>query len=265
MVVGKNTNIAMEKILFKIKFSIILFFFTACTSSYSPQDIELNDTIVIEKKTKTPINGYIRSYYANGMLKSVKEYKNGIKNGYFLRFYPNGQMSLKMKYIDDKPENGYIQYFENGIIKAKRVDSAEYQNIYRYYKNGKLYMRQTLKKLLLDGWSVQYTKEGGILAKTFYKDDKKNGPFLMLFKNGQKQIEAVFVNDSIDGPLKTWSEKGVLLSEEYYIHGKHTGVWKYYYPSGKLQSQITFKKNGTVKEKIDYTEDGKIIDKFSTE
>lgn len=266
MVAAKNSNIAMEKTLQWINILIISLFTTSCFHSYKPDDIEVsNEGITILKKNLTPLNGYIRTYYENGIQQSVKEYHNGLLNGYYLRFYPNGALSLKTIHKNGSPIKGYVQYYENGTIKAKRIDSADYQTIYRYYKDGNIFMKQELRNLLLNGKSIQYFKNGSIFVETNYKNDKKNGRFIMYHKNEKINAKAFFINDSIDGSLKSWDDKGQLLTEEYYKRGKNIGTWKYYYPNGVIRVQIKFNENGTVKEKIEYSEEGHIIDKFSTE
>jgi antitoxin component YwqK of YwqJK toxin-antitoxin module len=263
----KNINIVMVRMLI-LKISLItvcFFFFLGCSKSVNPDEVISKDGLVYNKANQQLYSGYVRAFYPEGKLQSVKEYQNGLQQGYYMRFYPNGQMSLKMIYTHGEPLNGYKMYYDNGAIKTIRTDSAEYEFIYRYYKEGPLYMIQHLKNNLLDGTSIQYYKDGSLYVSSNYSNDRKNGHFVTFHSNHQKNAECTFINDTLEGSLKEWSEKGLLLSEEYYNRGKHCGIWKYYYSSGKIRAQITFKPDGTVKGKIEYAEDGSIIDKFSSE
>ncbi len=246
-------------------FICIIFLLAGCNKSVNPDDIVVNEGIAFYKKNHQRFSGYVRSYYPEGKLMSVKEYKKGEPNGYYLRFYKNGQLSLKMMYSQGEPINGYQLYYDNGNLKSCRTDSAEYQFIRRYYLDGKLSMLQHKKNGLLHGTSIQYYHNGSIHVYSNYQNDKKEGRLIIYHPNHAIKNECTYINDTIHGSLKEWNDKGVLLMEEYYEHGKHTGTWKYYYPSGKINAVITFKPNGTVKEKTEYAEDGKILDKFSSQ
>lgn len=261
MVVEKNTNIAMVVIYRLISlFFVLIVVFSSCSRSYSPEEVTFkNDTLYLFE-TNTPFSGYIRTYYDNGKQKSVKEYKNGLAHGYYLRFYPSGKLSLKMEYSNGKPLY-FIQYYENSNIKAKQFDSVGLQWIFRYNEKGNLIQKETLKNGLLNGTSYQYYDDGKIYIQTQYVNGKKNGLFKMFFANGKPKAECYFVNDSINGIFKVWTEDG-FYGEEYFENGKRAGVWRYYYPNKKIKAEVYFTDKGTVKERIEYDENGKIIDKF---
>jgi antitoxin component YwqK of YwqJK toxin-antitoxin module len=261
--VVKNINIAMERIFRLISIFITIYIISSsCSSSYKPEDVFQNNDTLYLLETKKPFSGYIRTFYENGKLKSVKEYKNGFPDGYYLRFYPNGKMSLKMEYLNGKPLY-FIQYYENSKIKAKQFDSAGYRWIFRYFENGKVLRKESLKNGLLNGIIFQYHENGNVEMKITYKDGKRNGSFKMYFPNGKLKAECNYVNDSIDGVFKIWTEDGY-YGEETFKNGKRYGVWKYYYPSGKIKTEVFISDIGTVKERIEYDENGKIIDKFTS-
>ncbi len=251
----------MEKMYRLISiFFLIGILFYSCSSSYLPEDVlQKNDTFYLIN-SKAPLTGYIRTYYDNGKLKSVKRYKNGIPDGYYLRFYPNSKMSLKMEYSNGKPLY-FVQYYENAKIKAKQVDSAGYKWIFRYFENGKIMRIECLKNGLLNGIVYQYYENGNVQLKVSYKDGKKHGLFQMFFQNGNIKAECNYLNDSINGIFKTWTEDG-FYAEETFKNGKRFGVWKYYFPSGKIKAEVVISDYGTVKERVEYNEEGKIIDKF---
>jgi antitoxin component YwqK of YwqJK toxin-antitoxin module len=256
----KNISIAMAKIFKKIFFIILII--VACDSSYKPSEVfERNDSVFVLKSGK-PLTGYVRTFYENNKLKSVKEYKNGVKHGYYLRFYPNGKMSLKMKYFENKPLY-YTQYYENGKIKAQSIDSADYKIVIRYYDNGAVFSKETVKNGLLNGKVYHFHENGKIKAIITYKNGKKNGVLKLFYPDGKLNVICNYVNDSLDGLFKSWSKEGY-YGEEYFKKGKRVGVWKYYYPDGKIKAKVIIDDNGIVKQRIEYDSKGNIVDVFTS-
>ncbi len=252
----------MEKMLPSIKWLFVLIIFLSCSRSFLPEEIIVSNDSVYTKASKKPLTGFLRTYYNDRKLKSVKTYKNGIAHGYYLRFYPNGRLSLKMFYVQGKP-TGFEQYYENGKMKARTIDSADIQYVLRYNENGVLQQKERLKNKLLEGPSYRYYDDGSIESIVYYKEGKKHGPFRLYYKTKKLKAECNFVNDSIDGLFKTWTEDG-FYGEEYFKMGKRIGVWKYYYPGGKLHSIVSFHNNGLVKERIEFDEQGNIIGKYTS-
>ncbi len=261
MVVEKNTSIAMEKILPLTNFLLLLVFFVSCKYSYLPEEVSFSHDTLFISETGKPLSGFVRTYYENKQLQSVKTYRNGIPNGYYLRFFLNKQLSLKMYYENGKPLY-FIQYFEDGKIKARQYDSIGYQWITRYNEKGILIEKQQLKNSLLVGNVYQFYDNGKIKAIIPYKNGKKHGVFKMFFPDGKLQIIGHFENDTLHGLIKSWNIDG-MFAEEFYNKGKRTGIWKYYYPGGQLKTTLSFTEIGTVKERVDYDSTGKIINKFT--
>ncbi|MCX7862324.1 MAG: toxin-antitoxin system YwqK family antitoxin [Bacteroidales bacterium] len=254
----------MEKMLLLISIASCILLITSCNQSYSPEQVTFsNDSAyVLINNKKTPLTGYIRTYYDTNLLKSVKTYKNGVPNGYYIRFYPNGQMSLKMIYSKGTPVQ-FIQYYENAKIKTLQVNNDTIQYILRYSEQGKLIRKETLKNKLLNGRTITYFDDGSVESILHYSNGKKHGPFVLFYPNKKIKAHCHFKNDSIDGIFKTWNEDGC-YGIELFSMGKRIGTWKYYYPNGKIKTIITFHNNSLVKERIDYDEKGNIVSKFTS-
>ena len=89
---------------------------------YVDNNIELRAILQNHKK-----EGKWKTFYSDGKLKSITEYKDGLVNGKIIQYHKNGTVSYKGKCINGKVENTSTAYYESGKVKAKN-----------YYVNGEL-------------------------------------------------------------------------------------------------------------------------------
>ena len=82
--------------------------------------------------------GKWKTFYNNGKLHSVDEYKDGVRNGKLIDYYRTGQISYIGKSINGKAITG-TKYYESGKVLAKNyfID-GEHVKQEVFFENGKL-------------------------------------------------------------------------------------------------------------------------------
>lgn len=93
-----------------------------------------------EAASGMPLNGMLRRYYADGVVREDINYVNGIKNGVAQQYYPDGKQRVYMVYQNGVLEGGMSTYYNSGNIKYETNYSAGVINGKRtgYYEDGKL-------------------------------------------------------------------------------------------------------------------------------
>ena len=70
---------------------------------------------VIYKNKK---EGTWRTYYNNGNIKSIAEYKKDIPSGKFLKFYENGKLKEKGYFLNKHYMDSLFRYYDNGALES---------------------------------------------------------------------------------------------------------------------------------------------------
>lgn len=95
----------------------------------------------VEPKEKKIKDGPIKVYHTNGNLKTIVNYKNGIKDGISYLYYKDGEtVQLALPYENGKRQGTSKKYFETGVLYAET--SYENNDIHGvrkiYYRSGQL-------------------------------------------------------------------------------------------------------------------------------
>lgn len=105
------------------------FFLATKTLAFSEQ---ITDTFSFTK------HGNFQSFYANGKVKSIGQYRNGEKDGLWLIFHPNGMLADSTWYKDAIPAGTAFAWYDNGFMS----DSLHYEKDKNFkvswYDNGAL-------------------------------------------------------------------------------------------------------------------------------
>lgn len=85
-------------------------------------------------------NGKWLTFYANGNLKSIENWKNGKLYGKYVLYQKNGIKIFETKYFNGKDDGIYILYHENGVIQVQgRFSKGIPKGTWKYYNSkGKL-------------------------------------------------------------------------------------------------------------------------------
>lgn len=119
---------------------------------------------------ETPLNGKLRLYYPNGIIKFEAEYKNGQRNGVLSRFYPDGKQQVFEVYADGVLNGGASTYYNSGNIETEV-----------HYTSG-----------VLDGDHKAYHEDGTIKLEGKYLNGKKHGRERQYDINGKPVNEVTY-------------------------------------------------------------------------
>jgi antitoxin component YwqK of YwqJK toxin-antitoxin module len=172
--------------------------------------------------------GNWKFYYPNKQIKSIGNYKNGLKIGEWSYFYLSGSLEEKGNYnkigeLDGNWEN----YYENGKL-AKQEE----------YENGKL-----------TGKAIEYNKNEKILAKGNYIDGEKHG-------NWEEFVLEYSCKGKYDSGKKIGNWACYYPSQKKYFEGSYqdglsSGKHVFFYPSEKvmkIENWFRGKLNGNYSE-----------------
>ncbi len=133
-----------------------------------------------------------KSWYRNGTLKSIDEYKNGLLSGNSKRWYKSGKIEAHFQYLNGQPHGKYSYWYPTGRI-----------GIMRQYKQGR---KVHFEKV----WSTN----GDLKSQTQYKNGKKHGVSIKFTKTREK-LEQVFLNGQLVTELQ-FSKAGKLVKLKYW-------------------------------------------------
>lgn len=108
----------------------------------------------------------------DGILLSEETYVLGVKNGVSKTFYPNGNIAELINYRDGKKDGEWIQYYDDGKVRFKGiyVNDDKEGPFTGYYPDGKINLSGGYKAGHKDGtWSL-YGEKGEILSVEKYSD-----------------------------------------------------------------------------------------------
>ncbi len=192
-------------------------------------------------------NGIAKQYTPTGKLLRMEEYQNGknvksVKRPKFdtiqnanikvdKKYYANGNLKSVRNYKDDLPFGMHIFYNENGTIKQAVLFNE------LGIKKGQGRVDSTLKKNGV--WEFFY-ENGDLKAKGEYLADKRAGKWQFFYPNGVLEQEGVYEDGFFDGVWKWYYESGALLREENYFYGFREGQMFELSPAGDTIVKGTF-------------------------
>jgi len=230
-------------------------------------------------------NGFIKSFYTNGVAKELYTFKDGLKTGIFEERTANGVLSVAGEFIKGKKNGPWEYYFFDGTLEKKEsfvndsLDGAyavyyadskvDTEGAYELGKksgkwtwnteNGNLEMTGSFSADKQDGKWEYFYPDGGLSYTAFFDKGKKTATWRYLYENGKEFKKGDFVNDQKEGLWQTFYETGTLLMAGSYHQGKETGEWKNFWDNGKLKNKSSFKKGMLQGEWFSFTPDGTLV------
>lgn len=184
--------------------------------------------------------GNIMHYYANGVLLSMQQFKNGLQDGLTFICDKNGAVEWEENYKDGKLD-GLVKNY----ITSKNVRIVK--SIY-HYKNG-----------LADGNQSEYNEMGKLSSESNYKAGKKQGVSKWYYQNGMLAMQQNYVNDLIDGAFLSFSQTGKIITKGFYVNGKKNGAWTEYFEGGELKTEGAYKEDEKTGNWKQYDINGAVI------
>ena len=138
------------------------------------------------KKENEKKNGLVKSYYSDGKIFSVINYKDGLKHGMSYSYFSNGNINLELPYVNGKREG-----------QSKR-----------HYENGKLYQTTEYKNNLIHGFQKKYRENGKPISESRYEND-----------NPCLGLKEYLLNESLK---KNYPQIVITPVDELVLKGKYT-------------------------------------------
>jgi antitoxin component YwqK of YwqJK toxin-antitoxin module len=191
----------------------------------------------------------ITTYHPNGLIYQYLEVANARACGKYRQWHPNGKLEIEATVIggpagiSELEQKGWIfdkkSYVcdENGsVISMFNYDKGNLEGpSYFYYPQGQIKKMEPYHNNEIEGEVLEYSENGEIISKTYFKEGKKDGI-----------AEGYFEKDKY-----SYTEQ---YAQDHLIEGK------YFDRDGKLLSQI---KNGEGLKTIFLDEDGKLISEYT--
>ncbi len=223
-------------------------------------------------------------YYADGKVRLIINFVNGLEEGIARELAPDGTVITYMEYkkgflvsrerINRKDTKGLKQgrwkyFYDNNTVKLEGVFKDDRKNGYfkDYDENG---MLLTVKKFVNDVEQVEapeltslkiktdYYPSGNVKTVASYNGDVPEGVRReydeqgkitagYIFTKGAMTGEGIVDEEGIkEGEWREFYTDGTLRSVGTYSKGKPIGNWKYYFENGTLESEGKYTKSGAL-------------------
>ncbi len=127
----------------------------------------------------------------------------------------------------------------------------------KYYRNGNLFTGVSSYINNPDSISIKI-KDGKLIEKNIYKNDKKEVIKETFWENGSLFIKTLYINDKKEGIEEYYHENGSLSSKTPYKNDKKEGIGESYRENGSLSSKTPYKNDKIEGVEEHYRENGSL-------
>lgn len=230
-------------------------------------------------------DGEWKSYYQSGVIKSKGQYLQNEVSGSWVFYFEDGVISNTVDYRFGLKNGEEKVYSEEGILLRKtnwkedvKIDVEE-----RFYGSGELEFEIAFQGGVKEGKSIQFAKDGRMIAFMTYKNDKiysvsrfnrfnkageKTGVWKEFYESLNLKEEGIYADDKKHGVFRFYSTRGNLDSLKRYEFGvevideeidNNVDVVRNYHSNGTIEEETVFVnglRNGVSRE---YDSSGQII------
>ena len=203
-------------------------------------------TVTVDYNNKAYLNetnslytGYFIEYNQNGMLNSMKYFKNGVLDGAAYYYSEKGSLSKVSNFKTGVKGDEEVEFYENGQPKKYTIYEKNNQSsVYSYNSDGDLTKMETYKNGYKNG-DAYVLSDGVIIEKEFFINDKLEGDASSYYSEGQAKSSGKFKNDLRDGKWTWYYPDGEMKLIETYVNGKVSGDIKGYFPDGSVERSLS--------------------------
>ncbi len=187
-------------------------------------------------------NGPWREWYADGTF-AKGYYKNNQLDGNWTFYYKNGNKNREGRLSEGKVDSAWTYFYENGKKSGHGMilDKKKEGTWQEWYTDGTSAKGEYKNDLKQGNW-VLYQTNGKIQANGNFTNGDKEGPWTIFHENGSKHSEGKFVNDKKEGTWVFYLKNGQKECEGLYENGQEHGIWKFYNDKGEIYRQEKFVK-----------------------
>lgn len=164
--------------------------------------------------------GTFKYYHANGKLKSVTEFQQGVHKVYTTIYHDNGHKASEGSFVD-QIKDGEWRYYAN----TDTLITVE------NYNKGKK----------IGCWKTYSAQTGVLLEETNYLDNSMNGEHKTYYTDGTVSLVENYIAGKRNGKCTAYYPKQTVSSTGDYLNGFRIGSWDYYDLNGKIRSTMEYK------------------------
>ena len=238
---------------------------------------------VVEENFEDDIKQGITTYYfADGSVKKVIPFEDGLENGTAMEYSPEGIIINLIEYkkgfivnrerINRKDKNGlkqgkWIYFYENGVVRLEGTYRNDMKNGYfkDYDEDGNLVtvqkyiddiLQENVAELVELEVRTDYWPNGQVKTVASYKDGVPEGVRREYSESGEIRMAYIFTegimigegvlngDGSKEGKWKEYFKDGNLRAEGKYKDGKRVGEWKFFHENGQLEQTGNYSFDG---------------------
>lgn len=203
--------------------------------------------------------GYWKSYYVTGIIKSVGKYSNHMLDSIWLFFDQSGDTLEKISYLFGKKNGYYLKYRKDpssGLyIWSRELFAGDRKEgtAYIYYPGNKV--KQTIiynggKK---EGISKEFDTEGNIISILEFNND---------FLISRERINRTDNNGMKQGVWKEFYPNGAIKAERSFRDNLQHGYYKEYDIKGNLTLTMLYENGAVVKSNVEDEPDIEIVNRY---
>ena len=142
----------------------------------------------------------------------INQYKNAKKEGFWKTYYPNGQLKTEGTYESDLKEGLHKKWEENGTLALEGFYTRGKANglMKWFHEKGHLAGEGNMKDNVRVGrWKICDVEDNGFCIDAFFKEGKRDGIWKINHENARDKLwkEQIWEADKIVSE-KCWDEKG---------------------------------------------------------
>lgn len=210
-----------------------------------------------------------KTYFQTGELRMLDEFKgeDRIRHGRLETYCRNGQLREHWQYVDGFSIGDARGFYCDGKMAWEEKNAgADQQIFYSYYPTGELWSKSYFREDKLNGPCVLYSKDQKVLEELLavdgilYGTDGKlmNGTVDHYYTNGQLMGRVGYKDGRYHGNQYWFRESGDLLERARYYEGRLHGDVVEYFPDGYVELIRIFRDDVMVHER-EYDEAGREI------
>jgi len=228
--------------------------------------------------------GYWRTFYPSGVLKSEGNRKNHVLDSIWIFYNEESEISEKINYLAGK-KSGLLEEFSRGELysRCEYVDD-KIEGKCSYFKEGYMEKEVPFIQNKEEGKGYAYDYRGNIITFLFYKDGflrrsermnntdklaRKQGMWRTFFDDRSIMTEGNYVDDEKNGLFKEYNRGGEMILLEKFENGilvtdaEETAVVDIrneYFTDGKIRGTGSYKNGEKHGVHRSYDEEGTVID-----
>lgn len=231
-------------------------------------------------------DGYWKSYYQNGILKSEGNRVDFLLDGEWKFYDENGNVTQSVFYKEGKKNGLKTTFSDEYIIEENYFDDLKNGMSYMYDSTYLLLESVNFKDGVENGLKKEFARDGRVVRITNYKsgfivssswvnkvDNKKRkqGKWVEFHDNDVVSVEMNYLNDKLTGYAKYYDRNGSLTNIEKYANGEKevisessvkVDIRKDYHSNGQLKTEMAYKNGVPDGIRRDFDTLGNIVESY---